>query len=169
MNYRLSVDRMYIHSTKLLHTHSYLTIQYRMNKEIMDVCNHLIYQNRMQCANIEVASRRLQLLKLNDLPRPRDGSKSDWLFQALAPHRPVVFLNTDNLGAVEVGTTRDKAAPSSIAESELIVSLLWGLSRADYNRLNDSTAVITPFRAQVQLIQTLLATTVSGTYKDRRT
>ena len=48
-----------------------LTAQYRMNEQIMTLCNTLIYENRMTCATSSVASARLIL---NSFPPSRCGS-----------------------------------------------------------------------------------------------
>lgn len=44
-----------------------LNSQYRMNEEVMSLCNTLIYDNRLRCGSIEVAEGRLYLPKVNDL------------------------------------------------------------------------------------------------------
>ena len=83
--------------------HSWLTAQYRMNEEIMEVCNHLVYESRMSCAKAEIAVRRLVLPRIVDLPLPltmnaKTGSmegnlalqRTDWLYRAVMPKFPVV-------------------------------------------------------------------------------
>ena len=44
-----------------------LTAQYRMNEQIMSICNTLIYENRMTCATSSVANARLNLPQLKNL------------------------------------------------------------------------------------------------------
>ena len=43
-----------------------LTAQYRMNEQIMSICNTLIYENRMTCATSSVANARLILPQVQD-------------------------------------------------------------------------------------------------------
>jgi len=84
---------------------SWLTAQYRMNEEIMEVCNHLVYESRMSCAKSEIAVRRLVVPRIGDLPPPLLRSpvtahaqgdlplqRTDWLYRAVMPIFPVVCI-----------------------------------------------------------------------------
>lgn len=55
---------------------SYLEYQYRMNKEIMDVANLLIYDGKLKCGNYQVASKSLKV------PAMEEGLK---LFHSMKP------------------------------------------------------------------------------------
>lgn len=76
-----------------------------MNEEIMEVCNHLVYESRMSCAKAEIAVRRLVLPRIVDLPLPltrgptTDSTggtlslqRTDWLYRAVMPIFPVVCI-----------------------------------------------------------------------------
>ena len=95
-----------------------LTAQYRMNDDIMILCNTLIYESRMTCATPATASARLLLpsfpLALSSDNNSNSNSNSnsgqnilkimsnnitdrDWLLRSLNPKNSVVFLNTDTM------------------------------------------------------------------------
>ncbi|KAJ2963613.1 hypothetical protein NQZ79_g1441 [Umbelopsis isabellina] len=93
----------------------YLEHQYRMNKEIMTLSNHLIYDGRLKCGTEAVAHMTL------DIPAFSAGSKglhvftkknaqhghaicsgsSCWLEEVIDPKRPVLFIDTDQIPAEE--------------------------------------------------------------------
>ena len=73
-----------------------LTDQYRMNKEIMEISNRLIYDQRLRCGSESCANGRLKLL----------GSFTHhpgWLQRCLSPESPVVFIDTDSMKCIENG------------------------------------------------------------------
>lgn len=72
-----------------------LTIQYRMNSEIMGVCNTLIYDNKLTCGNGDVSERKLVL----DDTTPYI---TEWLKEVLHPDRGVVFVNTDIISGKDI-------------------------------------------------------------------
>ena len=86
---------------------SCLSAQYRMNEDIMSLCNVLIYEHRMCCANAAIANSRLILPKLHALPRPQHAQvllvlpppratvptplRTDWLFRCIDPRSSLLF------------------------------------------------------------------------------
>ena len=159
-----------------------LTIQYRMNQEIMSVCNTLIYEHRMQCALPSVAEAVIRLPQPQDLPAPRSSTttntaslpaavaanlrRTDWLYMSLQPRPAVVFLNTDSLAchrsaatARSVGSSRHSI--SSTAEAAIVCSIVLALKNTGYNL--HEIGVICPFRAQVSLITSSLLQNVFST------
>ncbi|TFJ86018.1 hypothetical protein NSK_002838 [Nannochloropsis salina CCMP1776] len=81
-----------------------LTFQYRMNGDIMSVCNSLAYANQLQCGDDSVANAKLELPRFDRLRILRaDGAcevqigKTGWLEESFAPHRSVLFLDTDGI------------------------------------------------------------------------
>lgn len=142
-----------------------LSAQYRMNQEIMEVCNHLVYRNRMSCATPETAQRRLSLPMLSSLPSPRSppaGSflpavRSDWLFRAVLPESPVVFLNTDRIADSECPNGQETSTVNirNSSEAKVVLTLLWAMRVAGCP-VARSVGVITPFRAQVELLKKIL-------------
>ena len=72
-------------------------------REIMDMANHLVYSDRLQCGSEAVAKARLDLPLLLQSPWPACNADyvtaaediDVWLDRVLAPELPVLFLNTD--------------------------------------------------------------------------
>ncbi|KAJ3206193.1 Tripartite DNA replication factor, partial [Clydaea vesicula] len=99
----------------------FLEHQYRMNKEILALSNEFIYSHRLKCGNIKIEESRLQIkYNENDLTKFHisqnainsinctcENGKSTfdnvfcWLKVSLDPNQPVIFLNTDELDAIE--------------------------------------------------------------------
>lgn len=80
-----------------------LSHQYRMNNDIMSICNTLVYDNMLKCGDdARVGRARLAVPRLDRLRmlRPPNHPPS-WLEDILRPNRCVIFLNTDNLLASE--------------------------------------------------------------------
>lgn len=60
----------------------------------MNVVNSLVYNERLQCGNDEVAMGHLHLPHLPTSNVRADGVEG-WIRRILAPHLPVLFLDTD--------------------------------------------------------------------------
>jgi DNA replication ATP-dependent helicase Dna2 len=89
--------------------------QYRMNADIMALCNTLVYDGHLRCGSRNVAAARLALPHYpHALRTPQAAGLGDrtacaavggvdacaaagWLEHALSPNQPVLFLNTDSL------------------------------------------------------------------------
>lgn len=148
-----------------------LTMQYRMNSEIMYACNSLIYEHRMMCALPAIANASLQLPRVNMIPLPRgcsgDSARRDWLFASLQPSPSVVFLNTDNLArylavlmedAPQAGSNVRAQSSNSIsseAEATIVRQIVIALLASGYDLHN--VGIICPFRAQVGMITDALS------------
>jgi DNA replication ATP-dependent helicase Dna2 len=168
-----------------------LTTQYRMNEEVMALCNTLIYEHRLTCGNEQVARARLQLTNNPSFVGMSMGS-SAWIRGAIDPCRSVIFLNTDRVDwAGLFGDRRDRSDVVECDESSFLDSEVMPLKPA-LNRMKSSSTsggsrlgtsseieaavvravliqlercgvkpadvgVISPYRAQVRLIQTTLA------------
>ena len=97
---------------------SRLAIQYRMNADILTVCNTLFYDQQMSCASDAVATAKLHLPRLDHFsawcigltghPPPADR----WLLEAINPDRAVVFLDTDGLQPPNAGLNPTSEAPA---------------------------------------------------------
>jgi DNA replication ATP-dependent helicase Dna2 len=104
-----------------------LSYQYRMNGDICQLSNDLVYKGALKCANDCVRNQAL------DLPGFPENVEESWLRAALDPSMPVVFVNTDqNEGAIFKPLVR------------LIVD---GLVACGVQA--DIIGIICPFRAQV--------------------
>jgi superfamily I DNA and/or RNA helicase len=161
-----------------------LTIQYRMNAEIMSVCNELIYEHRMSCAVPSIALAALHLPHPHLISPPRQAHvrgtavsialRSDWLHAALQPKPAVVFLDTDNLAChltalllrAESGTgeaTSSQSSGNSISsdsEAAIVKHLVLALKAGGCDLRE--VGIICPFRAQVTLISDLLAAALTA-------
>jgi len=94
--------------SRLAHAHpqalQHLTFQYRMNRDIMSVCNNLIYANQLQCGDDRVADATLSLPHFNRLQILRaegvcaeEENGPGWLEGCFVSHRSVLFLDTDGI------------------------------------------------------------------------
>ncbi|CAN7987995.1 unnamed protein product [Ixodes pacificus] len=125
-----------------------LPIQYRMNQAIMDVCNSLAYEGRLECGSAKVSQATLSLPGADLLASllPRDC----WLLEALSPAlgRSVVFVCTDGLGWAP-----EKAPSCNRREAGLLALVLAALLKAGLPE--GEVGVVAPFRRQVALLRAL--------------
>jgi DNA replication ATP-dependent helicase Dna2 len=133
-----------------------LSHQYRMNHEICNLSNDIVYGGALKCADEEVARRQL------DLPGfPENMTEPDrfsWVCSAVDPQHPVVFLDTDsrksqvtteNVFVSLERTTGRNGSGSVVNDTEAsivrkVVTCLMSCGLAA-----SSIGIICPFRAQV--------------------
>ena len=123
-------------------SNSILKLQYRMNKEILNLSNSYLYNNLMKCANKEIEDRKLNinLSKINKL----------WIRQILDPEKPIFFCDyyNDNLK-----DELNKIEDYNLYEANLIVEIIKNLRDIfNYNEIG----VITLYKAQEELIKKCL-------------
>ncbi|XP_078437970.1 DNA replication helicase [Wolffia australiana] len=119
-----------------------LQSQYRMCAGIMELSNALIYGNRLRCGSPEVANAKLIF----------SGSEPlSWLKEILDPEKPVIFVNTDELPALEM---KAKKAISNPAEANIVAAVVEELMKRNIS--GDDLGVITPYNAQADLIRGLV-------------
>ncbi|CAO0795298.1 unnamed protein product [Mucor circinelloides] len=139
---------------------SYLEYQYRMNREIMDVSNTLIYDGKLKCGNYQVASRTLQLPHLDAGLRSMHEqsncsfiqSKDCWLKSVLDPTRKVVFVDTDEMKCKEsrpLGSFLQNEGEAQLIYQVTETLLKSGLDEQDL-------AVVSVYRSQLRVISQLL-------------
>ncbi|RYR04969.1 hypothetical protein Ahy_B06g084783 isoform B [Arachis hypogaea] len=117
-----------------------LRSQYRMRQGIMDLSNALIYGDRLRCGSSEIANATLEFSNLNcGLP---------WLEDVLNPSRPVIFIDTDMLPALEV---RDQKTVNNPVEAHIIAEVATELVRNGI--VGEQIGVITPYNSQANLIR----------------
>ncbi|XP_029834190.2 DNA replication ATP-dependent helicase/nuclease DNA2 [Ixodes scapularis] len=125
-----------------------LPIQYRMNQAIMDVCNSLAYEGRLECGSAEVSQATLSLPRADLLASllPRDC----WLLEALSPAlgRSVVFVCTDGLGWAPEKTPSCNRREAGLSALVLAALLKGGLPEGE-------VGVVAPFRRQVAVLRAL--------------
>ncbi|XP_028230377.1 DNA replication ATP-dependent helicase/nuclease DNA2-like [Glycine soja] len=82
------------------------------SQEILDLSNALIYGDRLRCGSFEAANAKLEFSGLNcGLP---------WLEDVLNPRRPVIFIDTDKLAALEA---RDQKIVNNPIEAHIIAEV----------------------------------------------
>ncbi|KAK7350768.1 hypothetical protein VNO77_09705 [Canavalia gladiata] len=119
---------------------SALQSQYRMCQAIMDLSNTLIYGDRLRCGSSEVANAKLEFSGLNcGLP---------WLEDVLNPRRPVIFIDTDKLPALE---ERDQKIVNNPIEAHIIAEVAKELVKNGIKK--EHIGIITPYNSQANLIR----------------
>nr|CCA19997.1 DNA2like helicase putative [Albugo laibachii Nc14]CCA23290.1 DNA2like helicase putative [Albugo laibachii Nc14] len=132
-----------------------LTIQYRMNEDIMQLVNHLVYKNQLKCGNSNVAKKRLKLFWAID---GRKKSVST-LASMLENQKGVTWINTDPLGELAYeskASTSGNGASKMVneAEARVILALVEILIAGGVQC--EEIAIVSPFRAQVSRLEKLV-------------
>lgn len=152
-----------------------LTAQYRMNQDIMTLCNEIIYENRMTCGNASIASAKFHLPVNDVLSRITASSpNAQWVEKCLGSEQSVVFLNTDYAlfkgddvnNEVAAEGRIDALSMSNEYEKEVILALIKCLVACDYKLEN--LGIISPYKSQVNLVQQAIGDYIdtSGNRKD---
>ncbi|XP_028795625.1 DNA replication ATP-dependent helicase/nuclease DNA2, partial [Neltuma alba] len=119
---------------------SALQSQYRMCQGIMDLSNALIYGDRLSCGSTEIANAKLEFSTLKwGLP---------WLKNVLNPDRPVIFIDTDKLPALEA---REQKTINNPVEAHIIVEIAKALIKNGIGE--EQVGIITPYNSQANLIR----------------
>ncbi|XP_063289917.1 DNA replication ATP-dependent helicase/nuclease DNA2 [Pelobates fuscus] len=127
-----------------------LTVQYRMNRKIMELSNHLVYEGRLECASERVATATIQLPHLSSLKLELEFKESQlttWVKDVLEPSNPVCFLNTDKIPALE---TVEKGGVSNWIEAKLVFHLTSLFLKAGCKP--SDIGIIAPYRQQLKVI-----------------
>ncbi|XP_038047126.1 DNA replication ATP-dependent helicase/nuclease DNA2-like isoform X2 [Patiria miniata] len=130
-----------------------LSLQYRMNSDIMMLSNTLVYDGKLRCGNEKVAMTTLNLPKWDTFKSdfrlgPGDNS---WVLQALQPATTVCFLNTDKVKYPE--SSNEKHTVNS-AEAMLVKHLVQCLMKCGCEA--GHIGIISPYRNQCKLLGTML-------------
>lgn len=139
---------------------SYLEFQYRMNREIMEVSNMLIYDGKLKCGNYQVASKTMQIPQLDAGLKSMHAnsncslieSSNCWLKSVLDPNKKVVFVNTDGLTCKEsrpLGSFLQNEGEAQLIHQVTETLLKSGIDEQDL-------AVISVYRSQLRVISQLL-------------
>ncbi|KAF9188141.1 Tripartite DNA replication factor [Haplosporangium sp. Z 767] len=154
-----------------------LTHQYRMNRDIMLLCNTLVYENRLKCASDEVATKVLKIPNMkrfrqyvhpeygsNPFAQGNDNSMESsqmchghsatnpcWLEQALDPRRSVIFIDTDDVPAheVQVGNSTQNPTEALLVRQLTEALIQSGVAESDIG-------VISVLRAQLKVLSRYL-------------
>lgn len=135
------------------HPHAVVSLehQYRMNEEIMELSNTLIYEHKLKCGTQDVARAVLELPSWDEffcfVKENTADIKGNWIIDALLPSRPVVFLDTDGVPAPE---SRSEYLVSNETEAAIVHQLACALLKAGLQPA--SLGIISPYRHQLKLI-----------------
>jgi len=120
-----------------------LEYQYRMNNDIMYLCNELIYNNRLRCAIPAVAENPLIIPKIEVLK-----NEQKWIRDICDPKFNVIFLDTDKVPAIE---TRSGDILQNEVEALLVYHITVALINAGVSA--STIGIISPYRSQLQLVR----------------
>lgn len=150
---RLGMEESLFHRLMCEEATSTLQLQYRMNQALADVANRVAYDNRLQCADSNVAEARLKIdvQKIHQLL-----SASSWLSMACSPEPQYAALFLDvtsnNIGDVADGPVKNSCANPT--EACVVISLVEALKQG--NVKPSDIGVIAPYRDQVSLLRRAL-------------
>ncbi|XP_043718430.1 DNA replication ATP-dependent helicase/nuclease JHS1 isoform X4 [Telopea speciosissima] len=125
---------------------SALQCQYRMNAGIMELSNALIYGNRLRCGSPKIANAKLQFL----CAKP----SIPWLKEVLDPNKPVIFINTDMLPALEA---KDQKTVNNPKEAYIVAEITDEL--VNKGIAEEDIGIITPYNSQANLIRRVVCAT----------
>lgn len=129
-----------------------LTYQYRMCQDIMEVSNILIYGQRLKCGSEEVAKRSLVIPHpgvLKTLQYDKSlARESRWMETVFEPSNKVLFLDHDNLPALE--EARGDSIKNYI-EAMLVEQVVGALVEAGVEE--SQIGVMSVYRSQVLLLK----------------
>ncbi|XP_078659491.1 DNA replication ATP-dependent helicase/nuclease DNA2-like [Branchiostoma floridae x Branchiostoma belcheri] len=130
-----------------------LNVQYRMNSDIMELSNTLMYDGKLRCGSDKVAAARLDLPAWSQLEAAMLGLgvASSWIQEALRPEAPVRFLDTDKVPALE---TSEQGGLSNRTEALLVRTLTSALVQAGCPQ--EDIGIIAPYRRQLRVLSDLL-------------
>lgn len=124
-----------------------LDLQYRMNRAIVKLSNHLAYGGRLRCANADIANATLSLKNLQDIPQ--------WMSRIISAEMSdaVLFVDTGVVPPLEEISSKNGRC-TNIHELALLASVtkIWEKSGIETKDIG----IIAPFRAQVNLIRKAL-------------
>ena len=142
-----------------------LTLQYRMQEQICNLCNEIVYEGKLRCATEEVKTQRLCLTGFPSALPYADR----WLTNIVNPSRPVVFIDTDpNMKTYSglqaspiVGLERclgkqGRGNTVNDAEARIVCRIVNGLLACGAPA--SSIGVISPFRAQLRIFNDMPGT-----------
>ena len=161
-----------------------LSTQYRMSSDIMYLCNHLIYNNTLQCATRVVAEQRLLLNPTHTwggLRMETPATVLPWVEYTLNPSNRLVFVDIGShqqltaaataAATTTAGTTKTAGRSTTRTrdhtkknQSEVEAVTVMRLVRAliVHGVQASSITILTPFHAQRKLLGTLLSQAEHG-------
>ncbi|KAH8871384.1 DNA replication ATP-dependent helicase/nuclease DNA2 [Schistosoma japonicum] len=133
-----------------------LTIQYRMNSNILALTNYLTYENKMSCANLSILQATLEL-KPNVISDKLLDKSPLWIRRVKSPllSDSVLLLDTKKLDCCTSSAIGCRASISNPTEAHLILYIIQQILAVFLLSAKD-IGIITPHRAQVYLLKNIL-------------
>lgn len=143
-----------------------LSKQYRMARDIMSVCNEIVYGGSLRCVSEEIAEQKLKTEcdgdNVADVKKVKEVSNMNeerWLEAVRDCNRRVVFIDTGQRGDTgntkkmngTAGKTGAENEVENHVEAKMIARSVKELVAGGVNL--SAITVLTPFRAQVALIR----------------
>ncbi|SGY77362.1 BQ5605_C005g03616 [Microbotryum silenes-dioicae] len=131
-----------------------LTIQYRMNRDIMLLSNRLVYDGELRVGSDSIADRRLALPGWERL-------EEGWCKDVVDPRKTVVFADTDQLPARErkQGSLIDNEGEARIVKEARSPNIQICKSLIDSGLEATELGLIAPYRHQIKLLSFHLGST----------
>ncbi|KAK6202570.1 DNA replication factor Dna2-domain-containing protein [Scheffersomyces amazonensis] len=132
-----------------------LTYQYRMCEEIMQLCNILVYNNRLKCGSVDTAKQFLKIPHPEVIGSFYKGDpatlKDTWMAHILQPNHKVLFLDHDKIPATEhmFGDYVENKAEAEIVRQTVEGLLACGIEE-------NQIGVMTFNRGQLRLLNRVL-------------
>ncbi|KAG2234303.1 hypothetical protein INT48_000753, partial [Thamnidium elegans] len=138
----------------------YLEFQYRMNRDIMDISNHLVYGRKLKCGTYQTATRRLELPEMDlgmkllhqNENQICEGRSNCWIKNLLDPNRKVIFVNIDALDGKE--SRPFEGFLQNDIEAALIEQTVESLIASGV--AEEQLALISVYRSQLRIISQVL-------------
>ncbi|KAK6910521.1 hypothetical protein I203_104553 [Kwoniella mangroviensis CBS 8507] len=133
-----------------------LSMQYRMNEDIMLLSNRLVYEGKLKCGNEQVAHRGLVLKGRKECREvfkcEEDVDHGDcWIQDLLEEDAKCIFVDTDGLPAPD---SRVGDLVQNEVEAKLVQQLATALTESGLHQ--EDLAIITPYRQQIKLLSSLV-------------
>lgn len=125
-----------------------LYTQYRMNESIMNLVNHLIYDNTLRAASESIANAVLQVQMDSNVP--------SWIQKVLNPSNGVVFITTDDQckDIDEQELQEEDNRRNNMYETRIVMELIKYMRNGGAS--SESIGVISPYNTQVSSIQSVI-------------
>uniref|UniRef100_F6USX3 DNA replication ATP-dependent helicase/nuclease n=1 Tax=Ciona intestinalis TaxID=7719 RepID=F6USX3_CIOIN len=125
-----------------------LTLQYRMNKEIMALSNHVTYEGRLECAHPTVAEATVKLDNYDLVKSMLPDTDIEWLLRTIDPKTSVIFLDTSKREAYE---SEVEHGIQNMYEATIVTTIAQWLIKAGCSP--SKIGIIAPFRKQLRAIE----------------
>ncbi|XP_078492398.1 DNA replication ATP-dependent helicase/nuclease DNA2 [Ciona intestinalis] len=125
-----------------------LTLQYRMNKDIMALSNHVTYEGRLECAHPTVAEATVKLDKYDSAKTMMPDTDIEWLLRTIDPKTSVIFLDTSKREAYE---SEVEHGVQNMYEATIVTTIAQWLIKAGCPP--SKIGIIAPFRKQLRAIE----------------